>query len=470
MITLSARTLASRLTDWRSDAPAYRSLADRIRLLILDGVVVPGTRLPAERELAAELGVSRTTIAAAYAALRDDGSIDSVRGSGSIARGAQRPLQLPDLGAGPLDLSKAVMPAYSGLAAAMRRTTELVPAMLGDFGFDPLGRDELRDALAARYTARGLATTPDQIMVTVGAQHAITLIARTVLRRGDRVLIENPTYPHAMDSIVAAGGRLVPVPVDAAHGWDAPALEQIIERGSPALAYLMPDNHNPTGATMPTALLARTLELAAAQGTVVVLDETMGELTIDGPTRLPAGAYGPAVMVGSVGKSLWGGLRVGWVRADAAFIRTLTRARFASDLGTPAFEQLVVAELLPDFDAVLAERIDWLRAGRDRLLRELASRFPEWRVPEPAGGLTAWVGLGRPASSQLALAARGAGLLIAPGPRFAADGAFERFLRIPYSLPEETMSLALDVLERSWAGIAGAAPAARVDEEFAEVV
>ena len=470
MITLGARALATRLPDWRTTAPAYRSLADRIRLLILDGVIAPGTRLPAERELALELGVSRTTIATAYAALREDGAIESLRGSGSVARLSGRPVAIPDLASGPLDLSKAAMPAYPGLAAAMRATVEQVPAMLADSGFDPLGRDELRAAIAERYTARGLATTPEQIMVTVGAQHAITLIARAVLRRGDRVLIENPTYPHAMDSIVAAGGRLVPVPVDAVHGWDAAALEQIIERGSPALAYLMPDNHNPTGATMPTPLLERALELAAAQGTVVVVDETMGELTIDGPTRLPAAAYGPAVMLGSVGKTLWGGLRVGWVRADPAFIRTLARARFASDLGTPAFEQLVVAGLLPGFDTVLAERRAWLRAGRDHLVAELASRFPEWRVPSPAGGLTAWVGLGRPMSSQLVLAARGAGLVITPGPCFAADGAFERFIRIPFSLPRETTDLALDVLERTWAGLGGSGSAVGVDDDLAEVV
>ena len=389
MITMSARALASRLQDWRTGDAAYRALADRIRLLILDGVVAPGSRIPAERELAAELGVSRTTIAAAYAALREDGSIESTRGSGSIARIPNRPIAIPDLGGGPLDFSKATMPAYPGLATAMRAAVDQLPTMLTDSGFDPLGRDELRSAVAERYTARGLPTTPEQIMVTIGAQHAITLIARTVLRRGDRVLIENPTYPHAMDSITAAGGRLVAVPVDAG-GWDVQALEQVIERGSPALAYLMPDNHNPTGLTMPTPLLERTLSLAAAQGTVVVLDETMGELTLDGPTRLPGAAYGPAVMLGSVGKTLWGGLRVGWIRADPSFIRTLTRARFASDLGTPAFEQVVVASLLPDFDRVIEERIAWLRAGRDHLLGELAARFPEWRVLVPHGGLTAW--------------------------------------------------------------------------------
>ncbi|MBO9577690.1 MAG: PLP-dependent aminotransferase family protein [Microbacteriaceae bacterium] len=470
MITLSARALASRLQEWRSSDPAYRALADRIRLLVLDGVVAPGTRLPAERELAAELGVSRTTIAAAYADLRDDGSIESVRGSGSVVRSSNRPMQIPDLATGPIDFSKATMPVYPGLAAAIRAATEQLPAMLAESGFDPLGRDEVRAAIAQRYTDRGLPTTPDQIMVTVGAQHAITLIARTVLRRGDRVLIENPTYPHAMDSILAAGGRLVPVPVDAAEGWDENALAQVIERGSPALAYLMPDNHNPTGATMPTPLLERSLALAAAHGTVVVVDETMGELTIDGPRRLPAAAYGPAVLLGSVGKSLWGGLRLGWVRADPSFIRTLTRARFASDLGTPAFEQTVVAGMLPDFDRVLDERVAWLRAGREHVLAELARRFPEWRVPVPGGGLTAWAGLGRPVSSQLVLAARSAGLVITPGPRFAADGAFERFLRIPFSHPVEFTDRALDVLERVWARVAGGAVRAAEVDDFAAVI
>jgi len=469
MITLSARALASRLQEWRASAPAYRALADRIRLLVLDGVVAPGTRLPAERELAAELGVSRTTIAAAYAALREDGSIESVRGSGSVARLPHRPIAIPDLGGGPLDFSKATMPAYPGLAAAMRAAVDGVPAMLADSGFDPLGRDELRRAIAERYAARGLPTTPEQVMVTIGAQHAMALIARTVLRRGDRVLVESPTYPHAMDAMTGAGGRLVAVSVDAEAGWDESALEQVIRRGSPALAYLMPDNHNPTGATMPTALLERTLALAAAQGTVVLIDETMGELTIDGPTRPPAAVHGPAVLIGSVGKTLWGGLRVGWIRADPAFIRTLTRARFASDLGTPAFEQLVVADLLPDFDRVLAERVGRLRAGRDHLVGELARRLPDWRVPVPGGGLTAWVGLGRPASSQLAIAARAAGLVITPGPRFASDGAFERFIRIPFSHPREVTDRGLDVLERVWSGIPEA-PAPSALEELAAVV
>src|SRR5690606_33774391 len=184
----------------------------------------------------------------------------------------------------------------------------------------------------------GLETSPDQIMVTIGAQHAISLIARTLLHRGDRVLIENPTYSHAIDAFSEVGARMIGVAVDATDGWDELALEQVIGRGTPALAYAMPANHIPPGQSMPTLLLERPLADAATHGTLVVVDETMAELTLDGPNPLPAAVFGPAIMLGSVGKTLWGGIRVGWIRAEAPVIHTLVRARFAGDLGTPVLE------------------------------------------------------------------------------------------------------------------------------------
>ena len=469
MISLTARALVARLDEWRSAAPAYRALADRIRLLILDGRIAVGTRLPAERELAAQLGVSRTTIAAAYAELRELGVLESTRGSGSIARLPAGRLLDHGIGREPHDLSKATMPASPRLVDAMRAAVERLPEFVRESGFDPVGLPVLRAAIAERYTARGLATVPEQIMVTIGAQHAMSLLGRTLLSRGDRVVIEHPTYPHAIDAFAQAGGRLIPVGVDAVDGWDAAALEQTVARSSPALAYLMPDNHNPTGLTMPAALLECTLHAAAAQGTTVVVDETMGELTLDGPNRPPAAALGPAVLLGSVGKTVWGGLRLGWIRAEPSLIGTLARARFANDLGTPIVDQLAVAELLPEFDAVLAERLDRLRAGRAHLLARLEERFPEWSAPVPHGGLTAWVAIGRPVSSQLALTARALGLVISAGPRFAIDGAFERHLRLPFSHPADVTDRALDVLAVAWRRIVSGETAA-FSEQLEQVV
>ena len=451
MNTLSARQLVALLEGWRSAGIAYTALADRIRLLILDGRVSTGTRLPAERELAAHLRVSRTTVTAAYAELRQLGFLSSIRGSGSVARLPYAVPAAPEAQPGYLDLSKATMPAIPEVLAAARLAAEQLPAYIGESGFDPVGLPVLRRAIADRYTARGLPTEPEQIMVTIGAQHAIALIARTILARGDRALIENPTYPHALESLKAAGARIAPVSVTAEEGWDDVALEQVIQRTSPSLGYLMPDFHNPTGRSMSAEQKERVLGLAARHGTTIIADETMAELGLDDvPAALPFAAHGPAVLVGSVGKTVWGGVRIGWIRADRTVIQRLVRARFSGDLGTPLLEQLVVANLLADFDRILDSRRAYLREGRARLERLLHEKLPDWRVPHAGGGLTAWVNLGHPVSSQLALAARNEGLVIAAGPRFGVDGAFERFLRVPFSYPADETERAVDALAAAW--------------------
>jgi len=457
MVSLSARSLASLLRGWReaTAAPAYAALADRIRLLILDGRIPLGTRVPAERDLASQLGVSRTTVTASYGELRDAGFLDSLRGSGSVARLPSRsPITVDNHQTGYLDFSKAVLPAIPALAEAAVRAAAELPAYLGDSGFDPIGLPVLRASVADRYTARGLPTEPEQIMITIGAQHAIALLARTLLGRGDSALVESPSYPHAYEALRFPGARLVPVSVTSDEGWDEAALEQALQRTSPAMGYLMPDFHNPTGRTMSPELRQRMLALAERQGTVIVADETMAELTIDRQeTPLPLAAYGAAVTIGSVGKTVWGGVRIGWIRAERQLIQKLTRARGAGDLGTPTLEQLVVKNLLEDYDAILKTRREQLRAGRDYLAGALAGSFPEWRVPRPDGGLTTWVNLGAPVSSQLTLAARAEGLLLAAGPRFGIDGAFERFLRLPFGHSADETDRAVVALAAAWSSI-----------------
>ncbi|MHA6693484.1 MocR-like transcription factor YczR [Homoserinimonas sp. A520] len=457
MASLSARALAALLSDWRGEGPsAYAALAGRIRLLIVDGRIPLGTRIPAERDLAAGLGISRTTVTRAYSELRESGYLTSVRGSGSIARLPGRAPVSIDAGLSDyLDFSKAAMPAAPGIVDAAERATADLPAYLSGTGFDPVGIPVLREAIAERYRLRGLPTDPDQIMVTIGAQHAIALLARTLVGRGDSAIVEVPTYPHAYEALRHAGARLVPVNVSVDDGWDRLALEQAIQRSSPAVGYLMPDFHNPTGQSMPVELRQRALELAERHGTRLIADETMAELSLDHDHPVtPFAALGDAISIGSVGKTVWGGLRVGWIRAERPLIQKLVRARMAGDLGTPILEQLMVARLLADYDVILAERRAQLRTGRDHLVSALRSAFPEWSVPHVPGGLTAWVNIGLPVSSQLTIAARSHGLLITAGPRFGIDGAFERFLRIPFSYAPEETDRAVAALAAAWESFA----------------
>jgi Transcriptional regulators containing a DNA-binding HTH domain and an aminotransferase domain (MocR family) and their eukaryotic orthologs len=462
---LTPRGLDALLTDWRGAAPAYESLADRIRLLILDGRIGIDVRLPAERDLAEHLGLSRTTVAAAYRRLRERGFATSVRGSGTITR---LPALAPvtHLPAGPelLDFTKAALPATVLLPDAVRAASEELTAYLGDTGYDPVGLPVLREAIARHYTDRGLATEPDEVLVTVGAQQAIALVARALVTRGDRALIEAPTYPHAHEALAAAGARLVTVPVstETADGWDVDELLNTLRRTSPAVAYVMPEFQNPTGRTMAPAVRRQLLSAAAAQGTIVVADETPGELDIDRRGRYrPLAAYddgagAQVLMIGSASKTMWGGLRIGWLRAERRLIRKLAAVRAGFDLGSPILEQLVVARLLPKSPQIVEERRARLRSGRDSIQAAVSERFPQWTTPEVHGGLAMWLNIGVPLSSQLALAARGHGLMITAGPRFGIDGAFERFLRMPLTYTPDAIERAVDALARTWPALARA--------------
>jgi DNA-binding transcriptional MocR family regulator len=339
---ISARALSAALGGWRTREPAYEALADGIRLLCLDNRIAPRTALPAERELSAALHVSRSTVAAAYRSLRESAHISSTRGSGSVTLPVRRrdPGGAP-MSEGAIDLQQASPPAWPGLAGVLSDVALSVSTIISRTGYDVLGRIELREAIADRYSQRGIPTSPNEIVVTTGAQSAIHLLASVLLGRGDRVLIETPTYPHAADALRRADARLVGVPVTTEEGWDLDRAEQAFARALPVLAYLMPDFQNPTGRSMTTIERTTVLHAAERAGTILVLDETTADLDIDRgpvPPGFMDGDPSSVVRVGSLGKTVWGGLRVGWIRADSDLVRRLVAARPAQDLGTPEFE------------------------------------------------------------------------------------------------------------------------------------
>ncbi|TDN92739.1 PLP-dependent aminotransferase family protein [Microbacterium sp. BK668] len=465
---ISARSLTAALGGWRTREPAYEALADGIRLLCLDNRLAPRTTLPAERELAASLQVSRSTVAAAYRSLRETGHIASVRGSGSETL----PLRRRDPGRaassdGAIDLQQASPPAWPGLAGVIAEVAGQSAALVGRVGYDVVGRPDLRAAIAEHYARRGIPTDPGEVLVTTGAQSAIHLLASVLLGRGDRLLIETPTYPHAVDAFRRAGARPVGVPVTTADGWDLDRAEQALARTLPVAAYLMPDFQNPTGRSMTPDDRATMLAAAERSGTVLILDETTADLDIDRGWVAPAFLHaepGSVVRLGSLGKTVWGGLRVGWIRAHADLIRRLVAARSTQDLGTPEFEQAVAAALLPMLPEIVGQRSHLLRTGRDAMVTALRSHLPDWAVPSPAGGVALWIELDAPLSSALVMDVRARGLLLSAGSRFAADGGHDRHLRVPFTAPLDELEHAAAILAEAWPRVRGGAPVAIVDQ------
>lgn len=446
------------LGAWNTGAaPAYRELADVVRLLVMDGRIPLDVALPSERALAVTLGVSRTTVTAAYASLREQGFLSGGQGSRGRTGIPHRtvPVSGPGLAVpeGILDLAYASLPATGEVVhRAFADALIDLPALLPGFGYDAVGLPPLREAIADRYTAAGIPTTAAQILVTSGAQHALNIILKTLAGRQQKVLVEHPSYPNALDAIRASGSRTVPVPMPSAGdasgaGWDIEGMVAAMHHQRPAMAYLVPDFHNPTGRVMSNLQRRRLVREAAGTGTVLVVDETLRELNLDAVNTSPLAAFSPAVVsIGSLSKSHWAGLRTGWIRAEEDLISRFVQARTTMDLGGPVVEQLAAVRLVRAFTEPLDARLDELRRNRSALLGLLAEHLPDWHVERPRGGLTVWCRLPTASSTALTVIAPDFGVRLAAGPRFGVGGAFEHFMRVPYTLAPaqlETAVLAL---------------------------
>ncbi|QQQ73552.1 PLP-dependent aminotransferase family protein [Saccharothrix sp. 6-C] len=439
--------LAGRLGRWSAGRGSlYLLLAARLRELIDEGLLPPGTVLPPDRSLASGLAVGRTTVIAAYDLLRQEGRLARRRGSGtwvsSGGRAAAREetanpmfvnlLEPPD---GVLQFACAGPMAPPGrLVEAHRRAADRLAGE--DLGYHPSGHPALRAALAARYRDLGVPTTAGQVLVTTGAQQALALLTRALVRPGDEVLVQAPTYPGALD-LFREVGAVVRADDDLAGA---------LGRRTPALVYAMPAFRNPTGSSLSPLERAR---LTRSAGDVpLVFDEVLADLDLSGAPAAPPDPG--AITVGSLSKVVWGGLRVGWVRADAALVARLARFKAVHDLGSAVLDQLAAVELLADFAAVRSERVTALRRQHGHLCARVREELPEWEFTPAEGGQTLWVRLpGADAASYAQVALRH-GVAVLPGSSLDPTGRSADRLRLPFTAEPPVISAAVTALAAAW--------------------
>ena len=321
---ISATRTATLVGDF-DRSPPYAGLADALTLLIGDGRIGLGTRLPSERELTDALASpgprspGRTPRCATPGTPRRGRAPAPSPGCpGGAARAHDRAL-LPRPGDhDAIDLNCAASSAPPRLAAAY---AEAVARAAG-----VPRRPRLLPGRAARSsrprsprptTSAGCRPTPSQIMVTPGALAAAAIVAQALTGPGDRVLVESPVYPNATEALRHCGARLAGSPVDP-DGWDLDAVGAALRQTSPRLAYLIPDFQNPTGHADDRRAARGVRRAPAPRRTVAVVDEAHQALAARGP----ADAAGRSrrsrpdtITIGSASKSFWGGLRLGWMRA-----------------------------------------------------------------------------------------------------------------------------------------------------------
>jgi DNA-binding transcriptional MocR family regulator len=447
-----------------ADGPLYRLLAARIGRLADTGALPAGLRLPPERELADALSVSRNTVAMAYQLLRDDGMAESRQGSGTrivphrITPAATHRangfftgmLEASDA----IDLTLAAVDCAPQVAAALDDPSALLSGaqrreLTAGTGYEPFGLRGLRGAIADVLTARhGLPTTAEQVVITTGGQQALDLLIRCELVPGQAAVAEDPTFPGVLDALHRAGARPVGVPPG-----DASRLAFAVGTHGPALVYLIPTHQNPVGAVMPPAAREAVVALARRYPDVTFIDDmTLADLPLSDAQRpAPLASLAPAlanlVTVGSLSKLYWGGLRIGWVRAPAGIVSRLAAAKAAADLGSPAYQQGLVAALVAGrHDEIVKWRAEWSRPRYTAISAAMSTFLPGWTWDAPSGGLTIWARLPGADSSAFAQAALRRGVAVVPGRLLSASGGGGSHVRLAFTQQPTLLTAAVAAL------------------------
>ena len=429
------------LSGWDScDGPLHRCLANAVRRVIVSGALPQGAILPSQRALAQALAVSRTTVAVAYDELCTEGWLATRQGGTTWVRqpipARQIAWQGDRLGSyaadrNPLDLTSGALAASPVLQRVLSGPwIDDLRSLLEIDGFLPAGLEMLRKAVTDYFDDVDLATPSAQLMITDGAHHGLTLVSECLVSAGDTVLVENPTYRGALDVFTRLGAQVVGIRTDH-EGIDPSDLATAIHRHRPRLLYVMPAAHNATGVTWTQDRRREVASIATRASLLVVEDASTADLQLGrpaGPMSLLLSDE-RSVLIGSVTKLFWAGLRVGWLRGPERIVDAVLRARMTTNIAGSLPSQVLAARCLEHRHEARAIRRAELRQAQAETVDLLAHHLPAWR-PHPADGSSLWVDTGEDATN-LSARLRRRGVILNPGPTFSPSEEFASYVRLP---------------------------------------
>jgi len=463
--------------DRTSRTPIYMQIRNALREMIMTGSLAPGYRLPPERKLATALDVNRSTVVKAYEELAADGLIQSYVGRGTVVASAGGAGESGLMGAPPLrwthlfnrQSARTNDPLISNLLnqlvqsntinlAAGAPAPELYPVediagiaaeILAESPHQmleyssPQGLLSLRTYLSVHMRERGFMVSPDDILVTSGSQQGLDLLARVMLEPGDCVLVEEPSYPGALQVFRAAGARLVGVPRDE-NGIPIDVLEQAMIRYRPKFFYTTPTFQNPSGLSLNESERRALLNVAYRCHVPVIEDDTYSEIYYEHPPVQSLAALdscGMVLYLSTFSKMLFPGMRVAWAAGPGEVIRQMIMARQLDDIHTATLAQQIIAEYCRR--GLLREHLEntrqYYKVRRDAVLKALQDfSLPGMHWTEPEGGLYIWCQLPPGISGERLLAiCQAARVVFVPGAAFYADANGSDHIRIGFTRHDE---------------------------------
>jgi DNA-binding transcriptional MocR family regulator len=356
-------------------------------------------------------------------------------------------------GSGAIDFGAATTAPLTTLPeGSFELPEEQLRLLLQERDYMPFGFPALRERIAARYRSLGAKTSVEQILVTTGAQQAISLITALCVQRGDPVLVEDPTFFGALETLRFAGARMAALPVSRDHIAVDTLRNRILTVG-PRLLYLTPTFQNPTGATMSERSRLTLAELVSEFEVPTIEDETLAEMVLEGSRPSPIATYGGGenvFSIGSLSKLFCAGLRVGWIRGSTAQIARLARIKSSMDLGSALLPQAIGAQLMTHLDEAIGLRQAELLPKLNLLEGFITGHLPDWSFSRPRGGLCIWVKLPCSDASTFAQVALRHRVVIAHGNLFSITGACANYVRIPFLLDQESLQAGMEQLSEAW--------------------
>jgi DNA-binding transcriptional MocR family regulator len=467
----AANAIEAVLGRWsEGPGPLHRKLTDALRQAIERGHLAVGERLPSERDLASRLAVSRSTVVSAYDVLRAEGVVESRQGSGTRVRGDRGPSVPINPTGVPLSsvyhsllnqddslisLTTAVFPAHPRAVEAIAAVaTQADEVFYSRPGYSPAGLPELRESIAELLIGEGTPTNPDQVVVTTGAQQAVYLANALFVRPGDEVVVESPSYAGTLDIFRARGARLSPVHIDD-DGIDARTVADIVAARRASAVYVMPSFHNPTGVMMSAQRRRALADLAGSERTPIIEDNALDDFRLDDTDHPPpiaayASPDAPVLSAGSLSKTSWGGLRLGWLRGPEPLISRVGEMKAMIDLGSPMLEQAVAVRLIPHLPELRADHQAQLRRNLKVLTELLTEVLPDWHWRQPKGGPSLWVRLPTGNAAAFAQVAMRYGVEVVPGDVMSPGIDHRDCMRFPYTLEPPVLEETVRRLAAAW--------------------
>jgi DNA-binding transcriptional MocR family regulator len=466
--------------DQNTKEPAYKQIHRQIAEMVRDGLLEAGSKIPSVRELARSLGVSVKTVYNAYETLCAENIIETRGGSGTyvtaqpgVVTGTNLRTR-EEMGGEFKDLPPMRWEPYFfgsdffGLPRSKKHAGEVIslhqaspdPALFPfdrikqvattmlwypkEFFFDrgdAQGYQPLVEYLEKEMALAGvpMAEGANDIILTGGFQRALSLVLDRLVKPGQKVAIESPSYVSILNLLIAKEIEYVPIPMDK-EGMDTEFLAGVLSRGEVKAVITVPTFHNPTGITMSQSRREHLLRLAARHRLPVIEDDWGRHLRYEGEAPAPLKAIDPGgyvIHIGTFSKSFLPGLRIGWITTPTALAMPLFRAKLASDKGDSFFMQALLYEFIlkGHFAKHLRKSVAEYKKRRNVMCRTLKENLPKGcKFSVPSGGLSVWLELPEILQSiPLLTLARDAGVEFAPSALFMPDRRDTSALRLSFS-------------------------------------